>query len=71
LQPEKLMVYATYTRRGGLDINPCRVSDFMDAKTNSIGTTIKRIIEDTQCRFWFSPSEGLLTIFRLVLRKKF
>ena len=26
LQPEKLMVYATYTRRGGLDINPCRVS---------------------------------------------
>ena len=26
-QPEKLMVYATYTRRGGLDINPCRVSD--------------------------------------------
>ena len=26
--PEKLMVYATYTRRGGLDINPCRVSDF-------------------------------------------
>ena len=28
LKPEKLMVYATYTRRGGLDINPCRVSDF-------------------------------------------
>ena len=27
LNPEKLMVYATYTRRGGLDINPCRVSD--------------------------------------------
>ncbi len=27
LQPKKLMVYATYTRRGGLDINPCRVSD--------------------------------------------
>lgn len=27
LQPEKLMVYATYTRRGGLDINPCRTSD--------------------------------------------
>ena len=27
LQPEKLMVYATYTRRGGLDINPWRVSD--------------------------------------------
>lgn len=27
LQPEQLMVYATYTRRGGLDINPCRVSD--------------------------------------------
>lgn len=27
LQPQKLMVYATYTRRGGLDINPCRVSD--------------------------------------------
>lgn len=27
LQPTKLMVYATYTRRGGLDINPCRVSD--------------------------------------------
>lgn len=26
-QPEKLMVYAAYTRRGGLDINPCRVSD--------------------------------------------
>jgi len=26
LQPKKLMVYATYTRRGGLDINPCRVS---------------------------------------------
>ena len=25
--PERLMVYATYTRRGGLDINPCRVSD--------------------------------------------
>ena len=25
--PETLMVYATYTRRGGLDINPCRVSD--------------------------------------------
>jgi len=25
LKPEKLMVYATYTRRGGLDINPCRV----------------------------------------------
>ena len=25
--PTKLMVYATYTRRGGLDINPCRVSD--------------------------------------------
>jgi 7-cyano-7-deazaguanine reductase len=28
LQPEKLMVYAAYTRRGGLDINPCRVSDW-------------------------------------------
>ncbi|AOA57548.1 NADPH-dependent 7-cyano-7-deazaguanine reductase QueF [Acinetobacter larvae] len=28
LQPEQLMVYAAYTRRGGLDINPCRVSDF-------------------------------------------
>ena len=27
LEPTKLMVYATYTRRGGLDINPCRVSD--------------------------------------------
>ena len=27
LKPKKLMVYATYTRRGGLDINPCRVSD--------------------------------------------
>jgi 7-cyano-7-deazaguanine reductase len=27
LEPSKLMVYATYTRRGGLDINPCRVSD--------------------------------------------
>lgn len=27
LQPIQLMVYATYTRRGGLDINPCRVSD--------------------------------------------
>ncbi|MEE9901129.1 MULTISPECIES: NADPH-dependent 7-cyano-7-deazaguanine reductase QueF [Acinetobacter] len=27
LGPQKLMVYATYTRRGGLDINPCRVSD--------------------------------------------
>ena len=26
-EPTKLMVYATYTRRGGLDINPCRVSD--------------------------------------------
>lgn len=26
-KPEMLMVYATYTRRGGLDINPCRVSD--------------------------------------------
>ncbi|MFT4020867.1 MAG: NADPH-dependent 7-cyano-7-deazaguanine reductase QueF [Acinetobacter sp.] len=26
LKPEKLMVYALYTRRGGLDINPCRVS---------------------------------------------
>lgn len=27
LKPNKLMVYATYTRRGGLDINPCRVSN--------------------------------------------
>ncbi|MDQ8937200.1 NADPH-dependent 7-cyano-7-deazaguanine reductase QueF [Acinetobacter rudis] len=27
LSPRQLMVYATYTRRGGLDINPCRVSD--------------------------------------------
>ncbi|ENW18831.1 NADPH-dependent 7-cyano-7-deazaguanine reductase QueF [Acinetobacter haemolyticus] len=27
LGPQKLMVYATYTRRGGMDINPCRVSD--------------------------------------------
>ncbi|RYZ92301.1 MAG: NADPH-dependent 7-cyano-7-deazaguanine reductase QueF [Moraxellaceae bacterium] len=27
LQPKRLMVYAAYTRRGGLDINPCRVSD--------------------------------------------
>lgn len=26
LSPNKLMVYATYTRRGGLDINPCRAS---------------------------------------------
>lgn len=26
LQPEKLMVYAAYTRRGGLDINPYRSS---------------------------------------------
>ena len=26
LSPERLMVYAAYTRRGGLDINPCRVS---------------------------------------------
>jgi 7-cyano-7-deazaguanine reductase len=27
LKPSRLMVYAAYTRRGGLDINPCRVSD--------------------------------------------
>ncbi|WP_180089277.1 NADPH-dependent 7-cyano-7-deazaguanine reductase QueF [Acinetobacter sp. YH12219] len=27
LKPSQLMVYAAYTRRGGLDINPCRVSD--------------------------------------------
>jgi 7-cyano-7-deazaguanine reductase len=27
LKPERLMVYAAYTRRGGLEINPCRVSD--------------------------------------------
>lgn len=27
LKPKNLMVYAAYTRRGGLDINPCRVSD--------------------------------------------
>lgn len=27
LKPSGLMVYAAYTRRGGLDINPCRVSD--------------------------------------------
>ena len=27
VKAEKLMVYAAYTRRGGLDINPCRVSD--------------------------------------------
>ena len=27
LKPERLMVYAAYTRRGGLDINPCRSSD--------------------------------------------
>lgn len=27
LKPQRLMVYAAYTRRGGLDINPCRVSD--------------------------------------------
>jgi 7-cyano-7-deazaguanine reductase len=27
LKPEKLAVYAQYTRRGGLDINPCRSSD--------------------------------------------
>lgn len=27
LKPTRLMVYAAYTRRGGLDINPCRVSD--------------------------------------------
>ena len=27
LNPIRLMVYAAYTRRGGLDINPCRVSD--------------------------------------------
>lgn len=27
LQPKRLMVYATYTRRGGLDINPCRTSE--------------------------------------------
>lgn len=27
LKPEKLMVYGCYTRRGGLDINPCRSSD--------------------------------------------
>ncbi|MBF7681992.1 NADPH-dependent 7-cyano-7-deazaguanine reductase QueF [Acinetobacter sp. B5B] len=26
LKPEQLMVYAAYTRRGGLDINPCRSS---------------------------------------------
>ena len=25
--PSKLMVRAWYTRRGGIDINPCRVSD--------------------------------------------
>ena len=25
--PEKLLVRAWYTRRGGIDINPCRVSD--------------------------------------------
>ena len=27
-QPSKLMVRAWYTRRGGIDINPCRVSDW-------------------------------------------
>jgi len=27
LKPEKLAIHAQYTRRGGLDINPCRSSD--------------------------------------------
>ncbi|MBO6199012.1 MAG: NADPH-dependent 7-cyano-7-deazaguanine reductase QueF, partial [Psychrobacter sp.] len=26
-EPSELMVRAWYTRRGGIDINPCRVSD--------------------------------------------
>lgn len=31
-QPEKLAVYARYTRRGGLDINPCRSNFRFDIK---------------------------------------
>jgi 7-cyano-7-deazaguanine reductase len=34
-QPEKLSVYARYTRRGGLDINPFR-ADFNAAWPNNI-----------------------------------
>lgn len=35
--PEKLSVYARYTRRGGLDINPFRSSDPAGAPVNSRG----------------------------------
>ena len=30
LTPEKLQVQAFYTRRGGLDINPCRINGYAD-----------------------------------------
>ncbi|WP_117002043.1 MULTISPECIES: NADPH-dependent 7-cyano-7-deazaguanine reductase QueF [Cysteiniphilum] len=33
-QPEKLCVYARYTRRGGLDINPMRANFMFDAEQN-------------------------------------
>ncbi|EKG9216201.1 NADPH-dependent 7-cyano-7-deazaguanine reductase QueF, partial [Escherichia sp. S69_ASV_4] len=36
-QPEKLSVYARYTRRGGLDINPWRSnSDFVPSTTRLV-----------------------------------
>ncbi len=40
-QPEKLSVYARYTRRGGLDINPWRTNtDFVPA-TGRLGAPVK------------------------------
>jgi 7-cyano-7-deazaguanine reductase len=35
-QPDKLCVYARYTRRGGLDINPIRANYTYDPKHKKI-----------------------------------
>ena len=42
--PSKLMVAATYTRRGGIDINPIRASEssLMDAALINPSTRIKK-----------------------------
>jgi len=44
LNPEELTVIAYYTRRGGIDINPCRTSDlrlvskqFLDSSILQVG----------------------------------
>ncbi len=50
LQPEELVVFCKYTRRGGIDINPIRVYPEKDNYLDSLPKKFKKIISTREFR---------------------